>query len=70
MSRFVFPTPECFEVTAIQSIEGLTKRELFAALAMAGLLASQGETYEGLVRDAVVSADLLLAQLKETEIAQ
>ena len=70
MSRFAFPTPEYFEVTAVQSTEGLTKREIFAALALAGLMAADGEINSAMVRDAVVAAELLLDQLGQSEITQ
>lgn len=44
---------------------GLTKRELFAAMAMQGLLANseRDAEAEGFARDAVRSADALLAEL-------
>ena len=42
---------------------GLTKRELFAAMAMQGILARDEGTKRGLLVDAVRFADALLAEL-------
>jgi hypothetical protein len=47
---------------------GLTKRELFAAMAMQGLLAdpnSDGESLRNLVTHSVVAADLLIEALSK-----
>lgn len=44
---------------------GLTKRELFAAMAMQGILARTEATKSGICRDAVRLADALLAELSE-----
>jgi len=42
--------------------EGLTKRELFAAMAMQGMLSSNGGWFVG---DAVDAADALIAELNK-----
>jgi hypothetical protein len=46
---------------------GLTKRELFAAMALQGILARTEATKRGPCRDAVSLADALLAELAEEE---
>lgn len=62
-----FPVPlnpgEAFKFNG--EVDGLTKRELFAAMAMQGLLANaeRDAEAEGFARDAVRSADALLAEL-------
>jgi len=43
---------------------GLTKRELFAAMALQGCLASD-DIYEQAVRRAISAADMLLAELEK-----
>lgn len=44
----------------------MTPRELFAGLAMAGMLASQkADTLETIANDSVIAADLLLSKLNE-----
>lgn len=71
-------TQEPFPIEAISEnfgavAAGLSKRELFAAMAMQGLL-SCGATYKGsttnrdlLARDAISHADTLLAELERTK---
>jgi len=45
------------------SCDGLTKRELFAALAMQGLIICPGISSEAIARTSVREADLLLKEL-------
>jgi hypothetical protein len=70
----LFPTCGCHLITPIggkqwtheQTLKiGLTKRELFAAMAMQGLLSAPiyDSTPEGYAHDAVLYADALLAEL-------
>lgn len=44
---------------------GLTKREYFAAMAMQGLLALEGYSFQGAAKDAVTAADALIAELEK-----
>ena len=70
MHESAFPVPEFFDEKLIDCLPGLTKRELFAALAMAGLLAADSMIDGDMVRDSVFAADLLLHQLKQAKIDQ
>ena len=56
----VFPSANTLLHTA-----GLTKRELFAAMAMAGLLSDPKETLRDAGIDAVKAADILLEELSK-----
>lgn len=47
------------------STKGLTKREVFAAMAMQGLLSKEGFPYQELVERAVVVADELINTLNQ-----
>lgn len=55
--------------TAIEAIDGLTKREYFAALAMQGMLANNllvgGDESALIARDAAECADQLIAELNK-----
>ena len=55
-------------MTLLPAQWGLTKRELFAAMAMQGHLAALGgeARHDDVARDAVAYADALLTALKET----
>jgi len=46
---------------------GLTKRELFAAMAMAGLLANESReaSFSGFAKDAIHFADALIAEFEK-----
>ena len=52
------------------NVDGLTKREYFAAMAMQGLIASWGQhdvtDFGEIASDAVLAADALLAELEKT----
>lgn len=50
---------------ATEGRRGLTKREMFAAMALQGLLADPTVSTEGAVEMAVRAADHLLARLEE-----
>lgn len=52
-----------------KQFRGLTKRELFAAMAMQGLLAcpEEGLDADYMARNAVTCADAMLAELERTE---
>ena len=77
MSNDVFPTPIFFDESQVGCSDGLTKRELFAALALAGHLAGDGalcaggnevcglDTPETAARKAIQYADELIKQLRE-----
>lgn len=63
-SKFAFPSWP----TGYEPANGLTKRELFAAMAMQGLLANPegGDRHQELIADyAVAQADALLAKLSK-----
>jgi len=61
----VFPTPSFYDEKILGSSQGLNKRELFAAMAMQGLIAS-GSVYQmsEIAEMAVGYADSLLIQLE------
>jgi hypothetical protein len=46
-------------------IKGLTKREYFAAMAMQGILANNPSNVFKVVKDAVETADILIAELNK-----
>lgn len=70
MHESAFPTPEFFDDKLIACFPGMTKRELFAALAMMGLLAADSMIDGDMVRDSVFAADLLIQQLSQSKSAQ
>lgn len=58
-----FPATIYMGEIAVDSSDGLTKREFFAALALAGLLASSNDDLEPIARSAVRAADSLIEAL-------
>ena len=70
MHESAFPEPEFFDDKLIDCFPGMTKRELFAALALAGLLAADSLIDGDTIRDSVFAADLLLETLARTPVAQ
>lgn len=65
MSDSVFPQPENWGNDVIVNLGGLSKRELFAAMAMQGCLAAHDDVFEPstLAKDAVEYADALIKEL-------
>jgi hypothetical protein len=55
-------------VMSVWSEGGLTKRELFAAMALQGMLSDSNltDTFENFARNSVKSADALIAELQKT----
>ncbi|MBW4467992.1 MAG: hypothetical protein KME07_21410 [Pegethrix bostrychoides GSE-TBD4-15B] len=70
MNESAFPSVVPDVSLEFSAESGLTKRELFAGLALAGLLAAGGDAHVGIVRDAVNTADLLIAYLSGNWIDQ
>lgn len=65
MNDGAFPTPLFDNEVQIDCLPGLTKRELFAALALAGLLAEPGDKPTRIFAEiAVEAADALIRELK------
>lgn len=60
-----FPTAGIQNNEESLPVGGLTKREYFAALAMQGLLALEGYSFQGAAKDAVTAADALIAELEK-----
>lgn len=63
-----FPTPET--ISSLGS-KGLTKRELFAFMAMQGLVANRSSMKYAIVdvaKDAIAAADALLKELQKEEV--
>lgn len=75
MSEYVFPHSEKYRdknnYEIFEEFHGLTKRELFAAMAMQGIINNPhriaGLTYEDTVTDAVNYADALIAELEKKD---
>lgn len=65
-----FPSPMDADGELIGGALGLTKREFFAGLALAGLLAADSMIDGDTIRDSVFAADLLLEILARTPVAQ
>lgn len=65
MTEYAFPCSIPTEDQDYNTIFGLTKRELFAALALAGLMVdSESFNTADLAREAVTAADLLIKELR------
>jgi hypothetical protein len=60
-NTLVFPIGE--NTTSLYEGYGLSKRELFAAMAMQGLLNSSNDTFENIAHNSIMMADLLLTNL-------
>ncbi|MBW4465664.1 MAG: hypothetical protein KME07_09520 [Pegethrix bostrychoides GSE-TBD4-15B] len=66
MHESAFPVPEFFDDKLIDCFPGMTKRELFAGLAMAGMLSLDlDNTAQQLAAEAVLAADLLIQELNK-----
>lgn len=68
MNEPAFPTPLFFNEIQVDCTAGLTKREFFAAMALAGLLANGNkEGGQQLAHMATFAADQLLKELQRSE---